>query len=70
MGVQHVGLFVRNVRDVGETYDIVRQRELPMMMTLGQHAQDPHLSFYHSIRPGSPSRPLLKSSHGKAIPMS
>jgi hypothetical protein len=47
MGVQHVGLFVRNVRDVGETYDIVRQRELPMMMTLGQHAQDPHLSFYH-----------------------
>ena len=46
-GVQHIGLFVRSLRDLGETYDIVRQRELPMMMTLGQHSQDPHLSFYH-----------------------
>ena len=47
MGIQHVGMFVRSVRDVGETYDIVKRRELPMMMTLGQHTQDPHLSFYH-----------------------
>lgn len=47
MGIQHVGMFVNSVRDVGETYDIVKQRELPMMMTLGQHTQDPHLSFYH-----------------------
>ncbi|MBD1552552.1 VOC family protein [Pseudomonas typographi] len=47
MGVQHVGVFVNSIRDVGETYDIVRTRELPMMMTLGQHTQDPHLSFYH-----------------------
>jgi 2,3-dihydroxybiphenyl 1,2-dioxygenase len=47
MGVQHVGLFVKSLRDVGETYDIVKQRKLPMMMTLGQHSQDPHVSFYH-----------------------
>ncbi|MDE1004078.1 MAG: VOC family protein [Paraburkholderia fungorum] len=47
MGIQHIGLFVNNLRDVGETYDIVRQRKLPMMMTLGQHTQDPHVSFYH-----------------------
>jgi 2,3-dihydroxybiphenyl 1,2-dioxygenase len=47
MGVQHVGLFVKTVRDVGETYDIVKKRNLPMMMTLGQHTQDPHMSFYH-----------------------
>ncbi|MFG3695179.1 VOC family protein [Stutzerimonas stutzeri] len=47
MGVQHVGIVVSSIRDVGETYDIVRKRELPMMMTLGQHAQDPHVSFYH-----------------------
>ena len=47
MGIQHVGMFVNSVRDVGETYDIVKRRELPMMMTLGQHMQDPHLSFYH-----------------------
>ena len=47
MGVQHVGLFVDAVRDVGETFDIVKQHELPLMMTLGQHTQDPHMSFYH-----------------------
>jgi 2,3-dihydroxybiphenyl 1,2-dioxygenase len=46
-GVQHVGLFVKSVQDVGQTYDIVRKRNLPMMMTLGQHTQDPHMSFYH-----------------------
>jgi 2,3-dihydroxybiphenyl 1,2-dioxygenase len=47
MGIQHMGMIVASVRDVGETYDIVRKRELPMQMTLGQHSQDPHLSFYH-----------------------
>ncbi|MEY2892412.1 MAG: hypothetical protein RJA98_2320 [Pseudomonadota bacterium] len=46
-GVQHVGLFVKSLRDVGETYDIVKQRGLQMQMTLGQHTQDPHVSFYH-----------------------
>jgi len=47
MGVQHVGLFVNSLRDVGETYDIVKKRGLPLQMTLGQHCQDPHASFYH-----------------------
>lgn len=47
MGIQHVGLFVKTVRDIGETYDLVRKHKLPMMMTLGQHTQDPHMSFYH-----------------------
>jgi 2,3-dihydroxybiphenyl 1,2-dioxygenase len=47
MGIQHVGLFVKSVRDVGETYDLVKQRQIQMQMTLGQHTQDPHLSFYH-----------------------
>jgi 2,3-dihydroxybiphenyl 1,2-dioxygenase len=46
-GIQHVGLFVKSLRDVGETYDIVKKRQLPMMMTLGAHVQDPHVSFYH-----------------------
>jgi len=46
-GVQHIGLFVKNLRDVGQTFDIVKQRQLPLMMTLGQHTQDPHVSFYH-----------------------
>ena len=47
MGVQHVGLFVKTVRDVGETYDLVKKRNLQLMMKLGQHTQDPHMSFYH-----------------------
>ena len=47
MGIQHIGMFVGSLRDVGETYDIVKKRELQMMMTLGQHSQDPHVSFYH-----------------------
>ncbi len=47
MGIQHIGLFVREIRDVGETYDLVKRAQLPMLMTLGQHTQDPHLSFYH-----------------------
>jgi 2,3-dihydroxybiphenyl 1,2-dioxygenase len=47
MGVQHLGLFVKSMRDLGETLDLVQQRGLQMQMTLGQHTQDPHLSFYH-----------------------
>jgi 2,3-dihydroxybiphenyl 1,2-dioxygenase len=46
-GVQHIGITVHSVRDVGETYDLVRKKGLQMMMTLGQHTQDPHMSFYH-----------------------
>lgn len=46
-GIQHVGIYVNSIRDVGQTYDIVQKRQLPMMFTLGQHTQDPHLSFYH-----------------------
>jgi 2,3-dihydroxybiphenyl 1,2-dioxygenase len=46
-GVQHLGITVNSVRDVGETYDLVRKKGLQMMMTLGQHTQDPHMSFYH-----------------------
>jgi 2,3-dihydroxybiphenyl 1,2-dioxygenase len=46
-GVQHIGITVNSVRDVGETYDLVRKKGLQMMMTLGQHTQDPHMSFYH-----------------------
>ena len=46
-GIQHIGLFVKTLRDVGETCDIVKERKIPMMMTMGQHTQDPHVSFYH-----------------------
>lgn len=46
-GIQHMGIFMASLRDVGETYDIVRKRELALQMTLGEHTQDPHVSFYH-----------------------
>ncbi|HIO02516.1 MAG TPA: 2,3-dihydroxybiphenyl 1,2-dioxygenase [Alphaproteobacteria bacterium] len=47
MGVHHIGVFVNSIRDVGETYDIVKKKDLQLLMTLGQHSQDPHVSFYH-----------------------
>ncbi|MFP5515552.1 2,3-dihydroxybiphenyl 1,2-dioxygenase [Azospirillum oryzae] len=47
MGLQHIGIFFATLRDLGETYDIVQKRGIQMQMTLGQHTQDPHLSFYH-----------------------
>lgn len=59
MGVQHMGMFVSSVRDVGETYDIVKKRNIPMQMTLGQHTQDPHISFYHF----SPSGFAIETIH-------
>lgn len=46
-GLQHIGIFFKTMRDLGETHDLVKKREIPMQMTLGQHTQDPHLSFYH-----------------------
>lgn len=46
-GIQHIGLFVNSISDVGQTYDIVKQRQIPLMFTLGQHTQDPSMSFYH-----------------------
>jgi 2,3-dihydroxybiphenyl 1,2-dioxygenase len=46
-GIQHVGMYLKTMRDLGQTYDRVQQRQIPMMMTLGQHTQDPHVSFYH-----------------------
>ena len=59
MGIQHIGLFVSSVRDVGETYDLVKKRGIPLQMTLGQHMQDPHLSFYHF----SPSGFAIETIH-------
>jgi 2,3-dihydroxybiphenyl 1,2-dioxygenase len=46
-GIQHIGLFVNSISDLGQTYDIVKKRQIPMMFTLGQHTQDPSMSFYH-----------------------
>jgi hypothetical protein len=47
MGIQHIGLLTTGIREVGETWDLVNQHQIPIQMTLGQHTQDPHFSFYH-----------------------
>src|SRR5690606_38472110 len=65
-GVQHIGLFVRSLRDLGETYDIVRKRELPMQMNIGQYSHDPHASFYRfspSVFPVEWTHELLRWHH-------
>lgn len=46
-GIQHIGMFVNSISDLGQTYDIVQKQQIPMMFTLGQHTQDPSMSFYH-----------------------
>jgi len=45
-GIQHIGLPVRELDDVGITLDIIRERRVPLQMTLGRHVQDPVISFY------------------------
>jgi hypothetical protein len=57
-GIQHIGLFLKSMADLGQTYDIVQERQIQMMMTLGQHAQDPHISFYHFTPSGFGIEPI------------
>lgn len=46
VGVHHVMLEVAEVDDVGRTYDLVRERGLPMPMDYGRHTNDEMTSFY------------------------
>jgi 2,3-dihydroxybiphenyl 1,2-dioxygenase len=46
-GIHHIGMVVQAVDDVGISYDLVQEREIPLQMTLGRHTQDPVISFYH-----------------------
>lgn len=45
-GFHHIGMPVRRVEDVGIALDLCREREVPLQMTMGQHVQDPVISFY------------------------
>lgn len=47
MGIQHIGLTMKALADVGIAYDLVRKRELPLSRTLGQHTHESIVSFYH-----------------------
>lgn len=45
-GFHHLMLETRRMEDVGRAWERVAESKTPVMMTLGQHANDPMLSFY------------------------
>jgi 2,3-dihydroxybiphenyl 1,2-dioxygenase len=44
--LNHFMLETRSLDDVGRAYDIVRSRNLPLVLSLGQHSNDRMTSFY------------------------
>jgi 2,3-dihydroxybiphenyl 1,2-dioxygenase len=44
--IQHFMVEVDNLDDVGLAYDLVRQRQIPILMGLGRHGNDKMVSFY------------------------
>ncbi|MHA3791137.1 VOC family protein [Sphingomonas sp. YL-JM2C] len=44
--IHHLMVEVDSQDDVGLAYDLVRKAEVPLLMTLGKHANDDMLSFY------------------------
>ncbi|HEY0561517.1 MAG: 2,3-dihydroxybiphenyl 1,2-dioxygenase [Mycobacterium sp.] len=53
-GLQHLGIEVNTLDDVGIAYDLVQERGIQLMATLGRHAQDPVISFYSYTPSGFP----------------
>jgi 2,3-dihydroxybiphenyl 1,2-dioxygenase len=53
-GLQHLGIEVNDLDDVGIAYDAVLERGIELMATLGRHAQDPVISFYSFTPSGFP----------------
>jgi 2,3-dihydroxybiphenyl 1,2-dioxygenase len=45
-GLHHFMLETRTLEDVGRAWDRVQDQGVPIQMTLGQHANDPLVSFY------------------------
>jgi 3,4-dihydroxy-9,10-secoandrosta-1,3,5(10)-triene-9,17-dione 4,5-dioxygenase len=45
-GLHHLMLETRTLEDVGRAWDRVQDARVPIQMTLGQHANDPLVSFY------------------------
>ena len=44
--VNHIMFEMNSLADVGRAYDIVLDRDIPVIMTLGQHSNDQATSFY------------------------
>jgi len=53
-GLQHIGIEVKEIDDVGIAYDRVQERGIRLMATLGRHTQDPVISFYSFTPSGFP----------------
>jgi extradiol dioxygenase len=53
-GLQHLGIEVEDLDDVGIAYDLVQERGIQLMATLGRHSQDPVISFYSFTPSGFP----------------
>jgi extradiol dioxygenase len=53
-GLQHLGIEVNDLDDVGIAYDLVQERGIQLMATLGRHSQDPVISFYSYTPSGFP----------------
>jgi 2,3-dihydroxybiphenyl 1,2-dioxygenase len=53
-GLQHIGIEVKELDDVGIAYDLVQERGIRLMATLGRHTQDPVISFYSFTPSGFP----------------
>ena len=45
-GLHHFMIEARRLEDVGRAWDRVQDQRIPIQMTLGQHANDPLVSFY------------------------
>jgi len=46
VGFHHVMMEVKDLNDVGTTYELCRKEGVPMSMDLGRHSNDKMLSFY------------------------
>lgn len=45
-GLHHIMIETQNLKDLGSTYALCKERNIPLAMDLGQHTNDQMLSFY------------------------
>jgi 2,3-dihydroxybiphenyl 1,2-dioxygenase len=50
--LHHFMLEVKSLDDVGRAYDIVREKKLPLILSLGKHSNDHMVSFYMATPSG------------------
>lgn len=50
--INHLNIEYTHLDDLGKSHDIVHQRQLPIAIQMGKHANDQALSFYHQCPSG------------------